>query len=145
MLWLLLLGCSTDSSSLSLLCELRKPVLAPAEARPGETVVATTGPLTAAFDTAVSVGGTAAKVTALDRTTCDECDTCRDAADCSSCDECTSCATECSTCVETVSFTVPDLAPGATTVTVTNLHAASRAAALTVSAAADTGGDSGEF
>lgn len=145
MFWLLVLACTTTSSTVSPHCALDKPVLAPSEAAPGATVVATTGPLTTVYDTQVSVGTASAAVLDVDRSTCDACDTCREAAGCTSCDECTACADDCATCVQTVSFVVPDVAPGATPVTVTNIHAVSPAGTLTVTAATDTGGDSAEF
>jgi hypothetical protein len=144
MFWLLVLACTTTSSAVSAHCALDKPVLVPTEAAPGSTVVATTGPLTTVYDTQVSVGTTAAAVVDVDRSTCDACDACREAAACTSCDACSDCATDCANCVQTVSFVVPDVAPGAAPVTITNIHAVSPTATLTVTPAADTGEDSAE-
>ena len=152
-LWLVL-ACTTTSSSLSLTCDLSTPVLAPAAAAPGETVVATTGPLTESWDTTVSVGSVAASGVVVARQECDACDECVSAAECNVCLECDDCIADCATCVETVTFTVPDAALGATTVTITNLHAASAPVAFVVvepgsdtgdtGDTADTGGETGD-
>lgn len=148
-LWMVL-ACTTTSSSLSLTCDLSAPAFAPPEAAPGETVVATTGPLTETWDTTVSVGSTPATGVVVARQDCDACDECVSAAECNVCLECDDCIADCATCVETVSFTVPDVALGATTVTITNLHASSAPVAfVVVEAGADTGegtdtGDTGD-
>ncbi|GDX80093.1 hypothetical protein LBMAG42_19040 [Deltaproteobacteria bacterium] len=143
-LWLVL-GCTTTSSSLSLTCDLAAPALSPTEAAVGETVVAITGPLTESWDTTVSVGSTPASGVVVTRQDCDACDECVAAAECNVCLECDECITDCAACVETVSFVVPEVALGATTVTITNLHAASAPVAFTVvEAAADTGTDTGD-
>ncbi len=138
-LWLVL-ACTTTSSSLSLTCDLSTPVFTPAEAAPGATVVAATGPLTESWDTTVSVGSTPATGVVVARQDCDACDECFSAAECNVCGECDDCIADCATCVETVSFTVPDVALGSTSVTITNLHAASAPTAFVV-VEADTGGD----
>ncbi len=142
-LWLAL-ACDTSSEALSLHCTLDTPVFSPAEAAPGDTVVATTAPLTEVWDTTVQVGTDAASVVAVDRNECSACDTCRETVGCTSCDECTDCAEDCATCVQTVSFTVPAVAVGATTVTITNIHGATAEGRLVVvESSADTG-DTGD-
>ena len=140
-LWLVL-ACTTTSSSLSLTCDLTTPGLSPAEAAPGETVVATTGPLTESWDTTVFVGSTPATGVVVTRQDCDACDECVNAAECNVCGECNECVSDCSTCIETVTFTVPEGALGATTVTPTNLHASSSPVAFGVGEPAP--GDSGD-
>jgi hypothetical protein len=140
MLFLMVLACTVGESSTVLHCDLTGPVLTPVEAAPGSTVVAVSRPMTTSWDTLVAVGGSQAAVSAVDRTECEACDTCREAAECNVCGTCTECAQECSPCVESVSFVVPTLAPGAYPVVVTNLHAASVGVTLTV---ADGGEDTG--
>ena len=130
-LWMIF-ACTTTTSSVSLTCDLSAPVLVPASAPTGATVVATTGPLTESWDTSVAVGGVAASQVVVGREGCEECDSCREAAVCNVCGECADCATDCSTCVETVSFVVPDVPAGSTTLTITNLHAASAPVAFAV-------------
>lgn len=144
MWWMMLLACTTESDPLSLHCTLDTPSFAPATAAPGDTVVATTRPLTELWDTTVHVAGTPAEVVALSRggeeALCDACDSCREDAGCTACDACLTCTEACSTCVETVSFVVPSVALGAAAVTVTNVHGSTSAGRLTVvGETADTG------
>jgi hypothetical protein len=100
--------------------------------------------MTESWDTTVGVGSVAATGVSVDRAECDACDTCREEQECNVCGTCTACADDCASCVESVSFVVPDLAPGTYGVVVTNLHAASVAVDLTVTSP-DTGGtDTGD-
>lgn len=139
-LWMIF-ACTTTTSSVSQTCDLSTPVLTPASALPGATVVASTGPLTESWDTSVAFVGAAASQVVVGRDACEDCDSCRAAAVCNVCGECADCAIECSTCIETVSFAVPDVPAGSTTLTITNLHAASSPVAFTV---LEGGADSGE-
>ncbi len=141
----LVLACTVADSSTVLHCDLTGPLLEPAEAEPGVSVRAVSRPMTEVWDTSVYVGGTPAAVTAVERVECDACDTCREEAECNVCDSCTDCAADCAPCVESATFTVPQLAPGPHAVVLTNLHASASAVVLTVTAA-DTGdsGDSGD-
>jgi hypothetical protein len=133
---LLAVACDTaSSSSEDATCALDVPTLAPASAAPGAQVVVTAHPLTDVWDTAVTVGPTRADLVDLDRSTCDTCDDCRDTGECSSCDVCDVCATDCEGCVETVTFVVPDLAPGEWPVEVVNRHGRTQTVTLTVLAA----------
>ncbi|MSQ02988.1 MAG: hypothetical protein EXR71_14055 [Myxococcales bacterium] len=146
MMVFLILACSTSTELVSLHCELPAPLFAPASGASGTEVVATTGPLTELWDTSVRVGSTAATVSAVTRATCDECDSCRASAECTSCDACTDCIVDCSACVETVTFVVPDVAVGPAAVTISNIHGSSARVDFQVSEAdtADTG-DSGDI
>lgn len=139
------------------------------EAAPGDTVVLAGGPQTRAFDTRVEVGGLPAEVVAVERSSeCSACETCRVEAECLTCGYCAGegladarrieCfgdpfeATEglCGACVESVSFIVPALPPGPTTVMVLNANGASEPYPLVVTAAeplpptADTGVSTGD-
>ncbi len=143
MVFFLILACSTSSELVSLHCELPAALLTPPSGAPGTEVVATTGPLTELWDTSVRMGSTAAVVTDVTRATCDECDSCRAAAECTSCDACPDCIIDCTPCVETVTFVVPDVAIGTAAVTITNIHGASARSEFAVSEA-DTAGDTGD-
>ena len=133
---LLAVACdSTSSSSEDATCALDIPTLAPASAAPGAQVVVTAHPLTDLWDTAVTVGPTRVQPVDLDRSTCDSCDDCRDTGGCSSCDVCDTCDADCEGCVETLTFVVPEVAPGEWPVEVVNRHGRTQAVTLTVLAA----------
>lgn len=148
MWFLLALGCSTSSEAISLHCTLDTPSFSPSAAAPGDTVVATTHPLTELWDTTVHLGATPAEVVALSRggeeELCASCDACREAAGCTACDSCFTCNDECATCVETVSFVVPAVAEGTATVTITNVHGSTAEGRLTVVAPGTDTGDTGD-
>ncbi|MDP2309483.1 MAG: hypothetical protein Q8P18_25905 [Pseudomonadota bacterium] len=129
---LLMLACETATSTSYKTCSLNTPALAPASAMPGEQVVLTAQPLTEVWDTAVTVGAARAELVEVDRSTCDDCDDCRDTGGCSSCDDCEDCATPCDTCVQTLTFIVPDLGAGEWPVEIVNRHGRSERVLLTV-------------
>lgn len=136
MFLLLFVACDTTSLSSGPTCALGVPTLTPASAAPGEQVVLTVEPLTDVWDTAITVGSARATIVDLDRSTCDDCDDCRDTGGCSVCESCDDCAEPCAGCVETVTITVPDIAPGEWPVEVINRHGRSERVTLTVTEAA---------
>ena len=141
LLLLTLAGCATATITTGDRCEVRIDRIDPAAPAPGETVVITGGPLTSHYDTAAWVGDTRAVVQSVDRSSCEACDTCREDAACSACDDCDDCASVCdTTCIETVSITLPDLDSGPTTAVLYNGYGSSDPFPLDV---AGGGGDSG--
>ena len=128
----LLVACAETTISTSPTCTLDGVELAPTSAAPGEVVIAYTRPLTEVWDTAITVGAARAELVDLDRSTCDACDDCRVTEECSSCEACDSCEDTCASCVESVSFLVPDVAEGDWSVEIVNRHGRSDRAALTV-------------
>lgn len=137
-------ACETDSTGYSLQCDLAAPALAPAEAAPGESIVATGNAFTEVYDTVVTVGGEAATIIDLERADCVECDECQVSAGCTACDDCDACATECLPCVETLTFSVPTVPVGWHPVTLTNLHGQSAASSLLVTEGSGDTGDTGD-
>lgn len=116
-------------------CDLDGALSTP-EARVGDVVVLTGGPLTTTWDTLVQVDGTLAEITTLSRDAiaCFDCDSCRDEAfDCVSCDE------TCLPCVESISFVVPAVRTGVVSVVLTNAYGSTGPLALTIVAPSDTG------
>lgn len=143
---LALTGCATATITTGDRCEVRIDSIEPAEPAPGETVVLTGGPLTSHYDTAAWVGDTRAVVLEVDRSACGDCDVCREEAACTACDDCDGCAAVCDTsCVETVSITLPELDAGPTTATLYNGYGSSSPFDLVVAGGtADSGtADSG--
>jgi hypothetical protein len=139
----LFVGCTDETTTYSLHCDLEAPVLSAISAAPGDTVVARTRPLTEVQDTVVSVGGTRAAISDLGRDECDACDECRSDAGCTSCSDCDECAADCATCDEWVSFVTPDLPLEEHPVTITNVHGTSGAARLLLTAPDTGASDSG--
>ena len=141
---LMLLGCAQSTATVTELCDVTLTSIAPIEAAPGDAAVITGTPLTTDYDTALFVGGVRAQVTAVDRESCEECDACREEYVCDECNDCDECDAICdSDCVETVSFTVPQVAEGDATVQLYNAFGGSSAlnlAILPTSDAGDTGG-----
>ena len=113
--------------------------LEPPAARPGDTVVATGGPFSEAYDHVVQIGGVAAEVVAVER--CLECLSCRenDPGLCLACGPCIDCDALCDACEPTLSFVVPDaVVPGSTTVIVLNAYGSSSAVPIEILGATDT-------
>jgi len=128
-----LTGCPADTTGQFEQCELDL-VLDLDEATPGDTVVASGRPLTDSLDTVVRVDGVDAvdvEVVITD-SECDTCDDCRATAACGVCETCGICAEACADCAQSVSFTVPDLAPGPVGVAVFNAFGASPALPLRI-------------
>ena len=142
MLIALLWACEATSTSVTPACTLEMPTLNPTSAYVGTPVVVTATPLTTQWDTAVTIGSSRAEITDFTRDGCSECDVCVTANTCTACGACDSCADLCSTCVESITVTVPALAPGSWPVTLLNHHGRSASATLTVAATPDTGTDS---
>lgn len=151
-----LTGCGPSLLDQHETCELELSTEAP-EAAPGDTVVLTGGPQTRAYDTRVEVGGIPAEVVEVTRSTeCSSCDDCRVEAECLACGYCAGEILEetrraqcfgdpfagtggvCGDCVETVSFVMPELPPGPTTVVVLNANGASEPQAFVVRATEPT-------
>jgi hypothetical protein len=121
-------------------CDVEILAVSPDAGSPGETIALTARPLTTTFDTAVHLDSTRASVVNVSREGCESCDSCREEENCAVCGDCDSCDTSCkATCVEQLEFIVPELAPGAVTVRVTNQHGASGGLTFTIAAPADTG------
>jgi hypothetical protein len=150
-------GCTTPTEILALRCDVYVDDLDPQIAEVGESVVLTGSPYTSVYDSAVYVGDTRATVTAVDRDGCTTCDSCRAQFGCTECGDCDVCDRECTvSCVETVTFTVPDVSDGDQRVQLFNGHGQSHVVELTVldtspvddsgnedTGPADTGSDSG--
>jgi hypothetical protein len=139
---LLTLACTTTTTSEPPVCILDTPVATPASGAPGATVVLTTSPVTAVWDTAVTVGDQRAEIVSVDRTDCDECDSCRESESCTVCGECDACTASCASCVESVSFLVPGVSPGVWPLETINRHGRSPSVSFEV-LGTDTGVDTG--
>jgi hypothetical protein len=127
-----LLACTTSTSTGSGRCEVDL-TLSPTRGRPGDEITATGGPFTGnAYDQLVRIGGTTATVTGSARVDCDLCDTCRSDASCTACGRCPECDSVCDECTSNVTFIVPDVPAGPTTVRVVDGYGASAPAAFTV-------------
>jgi len=131
LVWPLLAGCPDQILEVYDVCLLTGDPQ-PAAAFPGDVVVLSGGPMSAAFDTLVRVGGVEATIDTIDREGCLDCDSCRAAEDCRTCGECEDCTSECEDCVETLRFVVPDAPPGAAPIVVFNQHGTSAAIPFTV-------------
>ncbi len=143
----LLLACANTAETTFPTCTVDLIGLEPASAQVGDTVTLTATPLTQLQDSALRVGGVDAVVSSLDRTDCETCDSCRSTNGCAECgQDCDACDAECrDSCVETLTFLVPELAPGSHGVVLYTAHGGSLQTSLEVlEAAGDTGGpDSG--
>ncbi len=104
-------------------------------------MTAEASPLTQVYDTVVNFEGTRATVVEVLREDCAACDLCLEAAECLACEACSPCVEQCEPCLQTVTFLVPDLAPGPTTLVITNRFGSSPALPFTVAEeqSADTG------
>jgi len=150
-------GCTTPSELLALRCDVYVSSIAPETAEVGESVILSGKPYTSVYDSAVYVGNSRATVTGVDRDNCATCDACRVQAGCTECGDCDVCDQECSiNCVETVTFTVPEVDGGVHGVQLFNGHGQSHIVELTVPASSpvddsgqddtgplDTGADTG--
>ena len=74
-------------------------------------IVLSATPLSDIWDTYVSIDGTSAEITSLQRLSCGSCDTCRVEQQCDSCEECTECTALCdsSVCFEEMTILTPVL------------------------------------
>ena len=132
------LGCTTARDVLVPSCSLDTPLPSVAEAPPGASVTARVGPLTATWDTVVTVGSARAEVTAVSRSGCDACDACNESNACSSCGPaCGACVDACAGCTDAVVFIVPD-APGANGLVVRNGAGTSPVGAFRVAVTRDS-------
>ena len=116
----LMLACQVAETTDAKTCALHTPTLVPSSAMPGEQIVVTTQPLTETWDTAVTVGSARAELVTIDRSTCEDCE---------------ACDTPCDTCVQTLTFVVPELGAGEWPVEIVNRHGRSERVSLTVVAA----------
>ena len=90
-------------------CRLEASIETTGVVQPGDSVAIAAHPLTADFDTLVLVDGIEADAF-VDRADCSVCDACIADAGCDPCGDCEECEISCSTCVEHVTFVVPDVA-----------------------------------
>ncbi len=128
----LLLGCTETETLTFDQCEVQAS-LQPAEALPGDEVVLTGGPFTEPYDTVVQVDGVDGEVLMVERTDCERCDDCLVDWDCGPCMSCEhDCDDLCADCVETTSFTVPEVEVGARWVVLTNRYGSTPSMALEV-------------
>jgi hypothetical protein len=108
---------------------------------PGQTIVVTGGPFGETWDNLVKVDGTLADVVETTQTerldesgetveaeACERCDACRERA----AGTCNRCYQACGNCVETLSFVVPDVSGGDTSVLILNGNGGSEPAPFTV-------------
>jgi len=149
----MLAGCGLSTLDQHETCDLEVE-LSTLTAEPGDELVLTGGPQTAAYDTRVEVGGLPATVLDVDRnSSCGSCETCRAEAECLVCGTCLGTTLEevdriacfgdpfegtegvCGECEESVRFVVPDLPAGATTVVVLNGNGSSPPLPLEIVAA----------
>jgi len=138
---LLLLGCLPSTISSFPTCDVDLVSVSPAAATVGEAVTLTATPLTEDWDTAIRVGGIEAPVLGVEREGCSACDSCRSTEACSCTEDCDTCDALCAEeCVETVTFTVPDLTPGEYDIVLFNAHGGSAPLSLVV-VDGDTGTD----
>lgn len=136
----MLFGCSTTSTQLAQNCDVRLLELDPSEASIGDTVTATGRPMTSVWDTAVFVGSDRASLVDVNRLDCEACDECREAENCDACSDCAPCLTECTeTCVEQVSFVVPNISESSSTVSMYNGHGQSNLLPISLVSTTDTG------
>lgn len=114
-------------------CVLNVTLSAESGAR-GDTIVATGGEFSVDYDTVVLVDATSATVIDVERENCAFCDGCREAIEppCDACEECVGCEQSCLGCVQTVTFVVPNVTPGATAIVLTNRFGTSDAIPFTV-------------
>jgi len=140
-----LAACDDSSTAVSLRCDVVIASELPEQAAPGDAVVLTGTPFTTIWDSAVYLDQTRAQLLDVSRDGCDACDECRDDYDCNACGDCDACDTLCNEgCVETTTFEVPALAPGAYDVTLVNVHGVSPPVPLIVPASPETGAETGE-
>ena len=138
---LILLGCLPATTSSFPTCDVDLVSVSPASATVGEEVTLTATPLTEDWDTAIRVGGIEAPVLAVEREGCSACDSCRLEETCSCTEDCDTCDALCAEeCVETVTFTVPDLTAGEYDIVLFNAHGGSAPLSLVV-VDGDTGTD----
>lgn len=97
-------------------------VLSADSGRVGDTITLTGRPMTDAPDTEVRLGGERALVLSVDRNDCTLCDECIVAAECSPCGTCDACAIACESCVQTVTFNVPEVSDGERPVVLINAY-----------------------
>lgn len=97
------------------------------EGLPGEVVSVTGSPFTETYDTVATVGSVRATVLEVNREDCLFCDACHLVEECLECEECPACDEACAECVETLSFVVPEIPPGRTSVVLTNRFGSSPA------------------
>jgi hypothetical protein len=141
----LLSSCSTPTDIFALRCDVTVSNIAPQPAAQGEAVTVTGTPFTSTYDSAVYVGNARAAVVDVARTGCDTCDSCRSQAGCTECSDCDACDAICANeCVETITFTVPDVAPGMHGLQLFNAHGQTPVMELYVESTGYPGRDSEE-
>lgn len=135
-----LAACDTASLNLDERCTVTVDASALGPVAPSEPVTVAARPMSTRWDTRARLGGVDAEVTEVTRTDCLVCDSCKADAGCDACDTCDACDDACASCLETLTFVVPDsLAPGPADLLVFNRSGASDPVRLTVAPAPDTG------
>ncbi|GEM_PF-949060 len=149
LLALALWSCTDSTITTEQRCEVTLTELVPDSGSVGDAIALTADPLTDTFDTALYVGGVRAEVSSVTREGCDDCDDCVEEAACNVCGDCDACDLLCEQeCLEIVTFVVPEVGAGSTTVQLFNNHGGSTILPFTVLGTGDTGdtgsGDSGD-
>lgn len=145
----------TDALDIYEVCAI-DVTLEPTSGAPGTEISVVGTPLTEVRDTRLLVGGVRATVTSVVRESCDTCDICRVYSSCPPCGICLGLGTgleqagldrvqcfgdpladppvigDCAACVETMTFVVPDVTAGPTSVLIMNRNGQSEAVAFEV-------------
>lgn len=127
-----LTACTSDTIRFSKGCHVALSSLTPSQAYPAEQVTIQGAPFTTAYDTAVYLDTERAEVVDVLRQECEACESCFTANNCLLCSDCDECDLDCSTCVETVVFSVPNLSPRDYEVRLWNRHGQSNALTLQI-------------
>ena len=136
----LLAGCEDAADNDFATCGVTVAI-SPFEAQPGGEVSLVGWPITEPYDSAVHLNGTRASVVSTTPSPVATCQECRTENSCSMCGECFACA---SACEGTLVFQVPELAPGPTTVVLSNRWGQSGDLAFTVLEPTTDTGDTGD-
>jgi hypothetical protein len=135
----LVAACDTRAVSVDERCRVTVDASALGPVEPLQEVTLPARPMSTPWDTRARLGGLDAQVTAVARTDCLVCDSCRADAGCDACDTCAACTDSCATCVETLTFVVPEtIASGPADLLVFNRNGASGPVRVTVAPGADT-------
>ena len=121
-----LTACETTTSDTLTTCEVAIS-LDVEHGLPGDEVTAVGTPLSTTYDSIISFDGSAAEILDVSREDCALCDTCREENACAPCGACIPCLAQCNLCDESISFVIPQVPTGDTTVTLINAFGTSLA------------------
>lgn len=139
-LFFFITACGTQTYDFAEDCDVRIVELNPNEAAPGDTVSATSTPVTTVWDTAVYVNSERAEIVDIERMNCEACDECKVEEGCLACDDCDACDALCRTeCIEQVNFVVPQISAGPARVSMYNGHGGSNSLGFVIASPDDTG------